>query len=590
MVYEFAGFELDPKLRELRLSGRGIALQPRVFQLLLYLVDNRERVVSKEELLERVWTDAVVSDGSLKRAVSLLRSALRQGGCEDAIRTYARQGYRFDAADLRETSDATGAAVPAVLAGARAAYADERWADAARELARADADGGLEAPDLERWAEAEQCAGHPWSALPVLERAFAAHSTAGDSAGAARAALGLAHIHYERMEMSVGRGWLQRARSVLPATDDGSREHGLLAAFDSRFAIADGEHDVAVARAERAVAIGRDLDDIDVELLGLSFLGIARTARGDVAGGVAAHEEAAASVLAGACSPRVSGIVYCGMIWTCRNRGDWQRAAEWAESFNRWCQQSSLETFGGTCRLHHAEVLHQRGELDEAEREVLEACELLADLAPYARGDGRRVLGDLRLAQGDLDAAEEEYRRAHELGWDPQPGLALVMVARGQAPAALRALDRSLAAPSWANRQRRGLLLANMVTVALAAGEPERAAQAMAELDALIADSPPSALVAEGHQARAALRAHDGDLDAAIAELREAIRRWHQVGAPLRAARSRLRLAELFVASGDAEAAELELSAARQQLASLNAANLAGEVDRLAEMLDSPAG
>jgi hypothetical protein len=64
-------------------------------------------------------------------------------------------------------------------------------------------------------------------------------------------------------------------------------------------------------------------------------------------------------------------------------------------------------------------------------------------------GDGSRILGDLRLARGDVDGAERAFRRAHELGCDPQPGLALVMLARGQTSGALRSREpaRYLLAP-----------------------------------------------------------------------------------------------------------------------------------------------
>ena len=90
----FGQFELDTDTRQLRLRGEEICLQPRVFDLLAFLVAHRERVVDKEELLSTLWPGVVVTDASLQRAVSLLRSALRQGGMENAIRTYARRGYR----------------------------------------------------------------------------------------------------------------------------------------------------------------------------------------------------------------------------------------------------------------------------------------------------------------------------------------------------------------------------------------------------------------------------------------------------------------------------------------------------------------
>ena len=95
MVHRFATFEIDADARELRAGGRVLDVQPRVFDLLVYLARNRERVVPKDELLDAVWPGVIVADGSLQRAVSLARSALAKAGVENAIRTFSRTGYRL---------------------------------------------------------------------------------------------------------------------------------------------------------------------------------------------------------------------------------------------------------------------------------------------------------------------------------------------------------------------------------------------------------------------------------------------------------------------------------------------------------------
>jgi tetratricopeptide (TPR) repeat protein len=313
----------------------------------------------------------------------------------------------------------------------------------------------------------------------------------------------------------------------------------------------------------------------------MNYVGMALIASGEVDRGLAVHEETGARALAGSANHWIVGMVYCGIVWSCRNSGDWQRASEWAESFVRWYEQSSLATFAGNCRLHHAEVLQHRGDFDAAERETIDACEMLSKFAPYAEGDGCRILGDLRLARGDLDGAERAYQRAHERGWDPQPGLAHVMVARGQAAGALRALERSLGAANWSNRQRRGLLLASMITVALAASVPERARQALAELETLLERSATSALGALLQQARADLQTHDGQTEAAIASRGDAVERWRRAGSPLEVARNRLELARLFASAGDPEAAALERHAARPQIERLGARGLLAELERM---------
>ena len=94
MTIVFDEFELDPARRELRVDGETRALQPQVFDLLVYLVENHERVVPKQELLETLWPDTVVTESSIQRGVSLARSALGERGPE-LIQTFPRQGYRF---------------------------------------------------------------------------------------------------------------------------------------------------------------------------------------------------------------------------------------------------------------------------------------------------------------------------------------------------------------------------------------------------------------------------------------------------------------------------------------------------------------
>ncbi len=94
MTFVFGEFELDPARRELRAHGKARSLQPQVFDLLLYLVENHDRVVPKRELLDTLWPDTIVTESSIQRAVSLARSALGERGA-GLIQTFPRQGYRF---------------------------------------------------------------------------------------------------------------------------------------------------------------------------------------------------------------------------------------------------------------------------------------------------------------------------------------------------------------------------------------------------------------------------------------------------------------------------------------------------------------
>jgi pimeloyl-ACP methyl ester carboxylesterase/DNA-binding winged helix-turn-helix (wHTH) protein len=94
MRWRFGSAELDVAARELRVGGVLRRVQPQVLDVLAYLVRHRDRVVEKDELLRELWPDAVVTDASLQRAVSLARRALAPRGA-GLLRTYARHGYRF---------------------------------------------------------------------------------------------------------------------------------------------------------------------------------------------------------------------------------------------------------------------------------------------------------------------------------------------------------------------------------------------------------------------------------------------------------------------------------------------------------------
>lgn len=102
-VLRFGRCEVRPASREVLVNGQCCELQPRPFDLLVYLIRHRDRVLSIDELLDAVWGDRVVQISSLAAAISRIRIALGDGkdGCGEIIRTHHRVGYRF-VAPLKE--------------------------------------------------------------------------------------------------------------------------------------------------------------------------------------------------------------------------------------------------------------------------------------------------------------------------------------------------------------------------------------------------------------------------------------------------------------------------------------------------------
>ena len=96
MRYHFSDFVLDSDRRELAHGREAIEIGPQVFDLLLHLVRNRERVVTKDNLIEVVWSGRIVSESTLTSHINAVRKAIRDTGEEKRlVRTIARKGYRF---------------------------------------------------------------------------------------------------------------------------------------------------------------------------------------------------------------------------------------------------------------------------------------------------------------------------------------------------------------------------------------------------------------------------------------------------------------------------------------------------------------
>jgi TolB-like protein len=96
MHWQFHDCVLDEERRELRRAGAMVAIEPQVFDLLAYLIQNRGRVISKDELLQSVWHGRIVSDSALANRINAARSAVGDNGNEQRlIRTFPRKGFRF---------------------------------------------------------------------------------------------------------------------------------------------------------------------------------------------------------------------------------------------------------------------------------------------------------------------------------------------------------------------------------------------------------------------------------------------------------------------------------------------------------------
>ncbi len=115
-LYRFGSYLLDRRKRALSQDGSPIALTPKAFDVLLFLVQNPNRLITKEELFKAVWADSFVEEGNLTQNIFLLRKALAQNS-EDSglILTIPRKGYQFaaDVAEQLESTDKAAIRTPA---------------------------------------------------------------------------------------------------------------------------------------------------------------------------------------------------------------------------------------------------------------------------------------------------------------------------------------------------------------------------------------------------------------------------------------------------------------------------------------------
>src|SRR5260370_18027683 len=107
-MFRFEGYTLDIACGALRTADRDLELRPKAFEVLRYLLENAERIVTKQELMKAIWPNVIVTDQVLAHCVSEVRQAIGDGD-QSIIKTIPRRGYRFAAPVLRV---ATGAAAP----------------------------------------------------------------------------------------------------------------------------------------------------------------------------------------------------------------------------------------------------------------------------------------------------------------------------------------------------------------------------------------------------------------------------------------------------------------------------------------------
>jgi tetratricopeptide (TPR) repeat protein len=453
---------------------------------------------------------------------------------------------------------------------ARDAASRRNWPEAHHLFTEADKAGLLLPADLPLVAQVAYAAGYLDLTIETWERAYTESVRSGDHLAAAGAAVRVAmHLLLDTALMAPVRGWLTRAERLLEGSAD-TPVHAWLAVVRNYERMFAGDARSARAWARQAIEVGARHEPA------AAAIGRVAEARslilcGEVQHGLALLDEAGVAATSGELDPLSTGLVYCELVCALQGVAQFDLAEEWTNVMERWCGANAIGSLRGRCRVHRAEILRLRGSFDDAEKEALLACE---ELRPYLRrelGWPLCELGRIRLRKGDIGGAEEALLAAHDAGWDPQPGLALVHLTHGDIVLAAASIRDALEHPSQVPSRelppntelRRAPLLEAQVEIAIAAGDLDRARSASGELERVAVKFQSKALAATAALAHGRVRLADGGTAEAQHHFEEASRLWHEVGAPYEAALARKGLADAHRARGSEHGAELEIRAAR---------------------------
>src|SRR5205814_1682569 len=249
--------------------------------------------------------------------------------------------------------------------------------------------------------------------------------------------------YFLRGDAAVGSGWVGRAQRLL-ADEPDCPEQGYLLYFAVETSLDGGEE--TMVKARQVQAFGRRHGDRNLLAAGIVAEGRVLIKLGRAQDGVALLDEGMLEASSQEMAPNWAGNIYCHLMAACYELGDIGRAAAWTRSTSDWCDEMAPAVlFKGICRVHRAQVMQIRGHWTQAQDEAERVCEDVAHIHVGIVAEGRYQIGEIRRLRGDLEGAEDAYGLGHQLGRDPQPGLALLRLAQGRAEAAAALIRTALA-------------------------------------------------------------------------------------------------------------------------------------------------
>ena len=312
------------------------------------------------------------------------------------------------------------------LADAGAALAGARWREA-RDLYKGALQAGESAEALEGYAIASWWEHDVSAAIEARERAYELRREEGATIEAARLAGFLAwDWSVRRGSQAVASGWLQRARRLAEDLEP-SAEHAWLALIEASFHL-DTDPAAVLRLSTEAAEHARAFGGLDIEMTARTLRGLALVSLGRLEEGSRLLDEGTAAATAGELhDPIAIGSCCCNMIIACERSRDYDRAGQWCERLEAFCERSGQRPLLALCRAHHGTVLTLRGEWQDAEAELRWASGELATLRPALAGYAQSCLADLRRRQGRISDARALLAAAGDHVLVPLVGAAIAM-------------------------------------------------------------------------------------------------------------------------------------------------------------------
>ncbi len=466
----------------------------------------------------------------------------------------------------------------------------KRWDEALDVLLKLDADEELSPLGLDALANTARMLCRTDLEMTAGQKAYTGHVADGDAKAAANSACWVAHAAFNLGKITTAKGWQKTAKRAL-GDSEGTDVHAWLERLWLKIYLAEGDPAKAELHRKRFEQAAELCGSFDVLALVRVDSAMAALKAGRAAEAFERLDDEIAFAVGGQASEIVTINIYCNVLDACHIAQDMRRGKEWSAEASDWCERNNCEVFSGLCRIRNAQVHRFTGDWDQAEKSILSACERFKDRAWDLQAAAHHELGIQRMRRGDYGGAAKSFAKVQELGYDAQPGYALLLMETGDLQGAAESIKAAL------EGRRGGRMLpehleSGAVEVFAAAGWLNEARAVCEALDKKAEDYQTTVMLGAAATAQAILAAAEERYEDALDGLRTAVSYWQESEAPFDLARNSLITAEVMRMAGmpiDA-AIVARLEAAKSTFTRLGAAPDAARVSAILEPAESDRG